>query len=142
MFDTFQAAATAPRQTLRRRLIAAGLTALLVAGASSATWAQHGPGGPDAMMGDPAQIGRMAEHLLKGLDVSEVQRAQVRQIAQAAATDVKPQQDARRALREKSLQLMAAPMASVPDEQALTTTSAGPSAPSRAATASAKLPCK
>ena len=109
MFDTPQAVVTAPRKTLRRRLLAAGLTLALAAGAANAAWAQGGPGGPDAMLGDPAHIGRMADHLLKGLDVSEAQRTQVRQIAQAAAADMKPQQEARRALRDKSLQLMAAP---------------------------------
>ena len=114
MFDTCQHIATAPRKTFHRRLLAAGLTLALATGAASPAWAQGGPpglgpGGPDAMMGDPAHFGRMADHLLKGLDVTEAQRTQVRQIAQAAAADLKPQQEARRALHEKGLQLMAAP---------------------------------
>ncbi len=117
MHETLQTVVTAPRKTFQRRLFAAGLSLALAAGAASPGFAQSGspgpPGsgldGPDAMMGDPAHLGRMADHLLKGLDVSEAQRTQVRQIAQAAVADMKPQQEARRALHEKSLQLMAAP---------------------------------
>ena len=112
MHETLQTVATAPRNTFQRRMFAAALTLALAAGAASPGWAQSGPpgsGGADATMGDPAHLGRLADHLLKGLDVSDAQRTQVRQIAQAAAADMKPQQEARRALRDKSLQLMAAP---------------------------------
>ena len=109
MFDTRQTPATAPRKSFHRRLLAAGLTLALAAGAASTTWAQGRPMGPEAMMGDPVPIGRIADHLLKRLDMTEAQRTQVRQIAQAAAADVKPLHEAGRALREQGLQLMAAP---------------------------------
>jgi Spy/CpxP family protein refolding chaperone len=47
--------------------------------------------------------------MLDGLNATDAQRAQVKQIAQAAASDLKGQREAGRALREKSLELFSAP---------------------------------
>jgi Spy/CpxP family protein refolding chaperone len=60
-------------------------------------------------MGSPEHMGRMVDHMLDGLNATDAQRAQVKQIAQAAAADLKGQREAGRALREKSLQLFSAP---------------------------------
>ena len=84
-------------------------------------WAGGGPGmgghpmgvpgmGEHGMaMGNPAHLGRMLDHMLDGLNATEAQRAQIRQIALAAAVDLRAQHQAGRALREKGLQLLVAP---------------------------------
>jgi protein CpxP len=106
--------------------------AVLVAGASMfalSAWAQPmgpgGMGGPGGMhghggMGEPGAMGmpfggspeRMArriDHMLDGLKATDAQRTQIKQIAQAAATDLKAQHEARAALRERGAQIFAAP---------------------------------
>lgn len=109
-------AAQMPQQNSRlvMRLMAASVFVVALAGAVFSAHAQghHGPGrgGPDAegmmMFGDsPRQLDRM----LDGLNASDAQRAQIRQIATAAAADLKGQRDAGRGLREKGMQLFAAP---------------------------------
>ncbi len=74
-----------------------------------------GPGGPGmggyGMMGGPgsARMSHMLDHMLDGLGATDAQRTQIRQIAQTAAADMKAQHEAGRALRERGLQLLAAP---------------------------------
>lgn len=69
-----------------------------------------GMGGPDMMMmGDPAHMGRGVDRMLDGLGVSDAQRSQIQQIVQAAATEMRAQHEAGRALRDKGLQLLTAP---------------------------------
>jgi protein CpxP len=77
-------------------------------------WAQpmrHGPEGGGMMMfgGSPERVARGVDHMLDGLNATDAQRTQIKQIAQAAATDLKAQHEATRALHEKSLQIFAAP---------------------------------
>ena len=75
-------------------------------------WAQPMMGGHDGargMMGSPEHMGRMLDHMLDGLNATDAQRSQIKQIAQAAATDMKAQHEAGRALREKGMQIFAAP---------------------------------
>ncbi len=76
-------------------------------------WAQpmrHGPGGGGMMFGgSPEHVARGVDRLLDGLDATDAQRTQVKQIAQAAALDLKAQREAARALRDKGLQIFAAP---------------------------------
>ena len=67
-----------------------------------------GMGGHGALMANPERLGRMVDHMLDGLNASAAQRNQIKQIVQAAATDLKAQRDAGRALREKGLQIFAA----------------------------------
>ncbi|MDN3921863.1 Spy/CpxP family protein refolding chaperone [Roseateles violae] len=62
-----------------------------------------GPGGPGLFDG-----GRI-EHLLDDVDASDAQRAQIRQIMQAARKDLQPQREAGRKLHEQGLALFAAP---------------------------------
>ena len=47
--------------------------------------------------------------MLDGLNATDAQRGQIKQIALAAAADLKAQREAGRGLREKSLQIFAAP---------------------------------
>lgn len=98
-----------------RKLMAVGvLMAVAALGAVGAHARGHegGHGGPGGMMmfgGSPERIGRGVEHFLDGLNANDDQRAQIRQIAQAAATDLKAQHEAGRTLRERGMQLLAAP---------------------------------
>ena len=73
---------------------------------------EGGHGGAGGMMmfgGSPERVGRGVDHFLDGLDASDPQRAQIKQIAQAAAADLKAQREAGRMLRERGMQLLAAP---------------------------------
>ncbi len=91
--------------------------ALTLAGSA---WAQHGHGERGGagmgmgmhgggMMGNPERMGSMMDHMLDGLNATDAQRSQIKQIAQAAGTDLKAQHDANRALHEKAMQIFAAP---------------------------------
>ena len=74
--------------------------------------AGHGHGGDGRgamMMGNPDQIGRMTDRMLQGLNATDAQRSQIRQIATAAGADMKAQHDAGRALRQKGIELFSAP---------------------------------
>jgi len=71
----------------------------------------HGPG-PGAMMmfgGSPEHVARHVDRMLDGLNATDAQRTQIKQIAQAAAVDLKAQHEAGKALRERGLQIFAAP---------------------------------
>ena len=108
-----------PTRPLMQRGVRWVVLATFVAVSSAAAlsaWAQPMPGGMmggheghGGMMGSPEQAGRMLDHMLDGLNATDAQRTQIKQIAQAAAADMKTQRDAGRALREKSLQIFAAP---------------------------------
>jgi Spy/CpxP family protein refolding chaperone len=94
------------------RLLVAGLM-LAVAGTFALTaFAQPGPrhGGPDGgmFMGGP-MMGRGLDHMLDSVKATDAQRAQIRQIAQAAAADLKAQRDARKALHEQAMAVFTAP---------------------------------
>ena len=93
------------------------LLGLLVAGASvvsMSAWSQgdggHGMGG-HAMggRGHGMMMGRMGDHMLDGLNATDAQRTQIKQIMQAARDDLKTQREAGRALRERGMQIFAAP---------------------------------
>lgn len=70
-----------------------------------------GPGGAGMMMfaGSPEQVARQVDRMLDGLNATDAQRAQVKQIAQAAAADLKTQGEATKGLHERSMQIFAAP---------------------------------
>ena len=109
----------APGQPAQRAVRWVVLSVLLAVSSTVAisAWAQpmrHGPGGMSGgggMMfgGSPEHIDRSVDHMLDGLSATDAQRTQIKQIAQAAAVDLKAQHEATRALREKSLQIFAAP---------------------------------
>ncbi len=98
------------------RLMAA--TVLLALAAATAQTAQaqpagehHGPrhgmrhGGPDMAMDSP----RMVERMLDAVSASAEQRAQVKQLADAARAEMKAQHESGRQLREQSAALFAQP---------------------------------
>lgn len=87
-----------------------GMVVALAATFALSAWAMpgghghHGMDGPGAMMG-----GRGADRMLDGINATEAQRTQIRQIFQAAASDMKAQREQRRALHERGLQIFSAP---------------------------------
>jgi Spy/CpxP family protein refolding chaperone len=96
------------------------VSVLVVAAAAVAVSAEaqerpHGPrggdGGPGMMMfgGPPGHMARRIDHMLDGLNATDAQRAQIKQIATAAATDLQAQREAGKGLRERSLQIFTAP---------------------------------
>lgn len=98
--------------------IAMTLVVVLSATVGLSAWAQQGPGGhrehggrggSGMFGGAPEHMGRMLNHMLDGLGTTDAQRSQIKQIAEAAATDMKAQREAGRALREKGLQIFSAP---------------------------------
>lgn len=110
-----------PRQgvSLAMRFVVGGVFAIATAAAAINVYAQgmgvpagHGAGPMPGMMmfgGSPEHLGRGIDHMLDGLGATEAQRAQVKQIAMAAAADLKTQREAGHALHEKSMEVFAAP---------------------------------
>lgn len=94
---------------------AVALGSVLAVGSAIALtgWAapHGGPGGHGGAMAmeSPRHLERMVERLLDGAQASDAQRTQVRQIAAAAAADLKGQREARRALRDEQLRLFGQP---------------------------------
>ncbi len=79
---------------------------------ASTAWARpggHGEGGGMMFGGSPERMGRMIDHMLDGVSASDQQRAQVKQIAQAAAADLKGTRTATRELRQRAMQVFTAP---------------------------------
>lgn len=74
----------------------------------------HGGGdahafGPRLLMGSPERIGRQVDRMLDGLNASDAQRAQVKEIAVKAAADIRAQMQAGRGLRQKGADALFAP---------------------------------
>ena len=68
-----------------------------------------GMGGAGMFMGRPEWVARRVDRMLDGVGASDAQRAQIRQIAQAAAADMTAQRDAGRGLRAQAVQILTAP---------------------------------
>ena len=94
------------------------ISVLVVAAAAVAVSAEAqerppgmGGGAGHGMMfgGPPEHLGRRIDHMLDGLSATDAQRAQIKQIAMAAGTDLRAQRDAGKGLRERSLQIFSAP---------------------------------
>ena len=108
------------KRTTRQRglkwLVAAVVVATTAAVSLSAV-AQHGPGpggpggfgGPGLFAGPPEHAARAVDHMLKGIDATDAQKAQITQIVQQAAADLKAQHVADKSLRDKGMQIFAAP---------------------------------
>ena len=111
---TSRAAARPLMQRGARWLVLATFVAVSSAAALSA-WAQPmgggmmGHEGRGGMMGSPDHMGRMLDHMLDGLNATDAQRTQIKQIAQAAGADLKAQREAGHALHEKAMAIFAAP---------------------------------
>ena len=102
----------------RFRLLWLGMLMAVLGTLAVTAWAQpmggrmgHHGGGMGGMMmgGSPEHVGRMVDHMLDGLNATDAQRSQIKQIAQAAATDLKAQRDASRGLHQRSMELFTAP---------------------------------
>ena len=100
----------------RVRWVMIGMLMTLLAALSLSAWSQPaasqpGMGGGSMMMfrGSPEHMGRMIDHMLDGLNASDAQRGQIKQIAAGAATDLKAQGEAGRALRQRAMQAFTAP---------------------------------
>lgn len=101
-------------RTRALRFMALGALIVATAAVSVPAHAQHrhgqGMDGPGMMFGGgPGHMARRLDRMLDGLQVSDAQRSQIRQIAQAAATDLKAQREATRSLRDQGLQIFTAP---------------------------------
>jgi Spy/CpxP family protein refolding chaperone len=103
------------------RWLIAGVVIAVSATVALSAWAQaepggHGPhhgggfgGGAGLFMGPPEHVDRAVDHMLDGLSATDAQRAQIKQIAEQAAADLKAQHEAGRGLHEKSMQIFTAP---------------------------------
>jgi Spy/CpxP family protein refolding chaperone len=104
---------------LQWRLLWIGMLMAVLSTLAVTAWAQpmmgggmgghHGMGGGMMMGGSPERMGRMIDHMLDGLGATDAQRTQIKQIVQAAATDLKAQREAGRGLHQRGLQLFTAP---------------------------------
>ena len=93
-------------------VVAAAVVAVSTAHAQGMHRPGGGPGmdGPGMMFsGPPERVGRMVDHMLDGLGATDAQRMQIKQIAVGAATDLKAMADRGRPLRDRGMQIFAAP---------------------------------
>ena len=108
----------------RVRLVMIGMVVTLLAAIGVSAWAQTAPatappqagmhhhgamGGPGMMGGSPERMGRMLDHMLDGLNASDAQRTQIKQIMAQAAADLKSQHAAARDLRSRGMDVFTAP---------------------------------
>jgi Spy/CpxP family protein refolding chaperone len=117
-------------QGQRIRMVMIGMLVTLLAAIGVSAWAQPAPpppgmeggmghgmqgmhggmGGGDMMFrGSPEHMGRMIDHMLDGLNASDAQRSQIKQIAAQAAADLKAQAASARGLRQRGMQIFTAP---------------------------------
>ena len=91
-------------------MLAAIVTAVAAHAQGRGGLGMSGPGGGMMMFGgSPERIGRVVDHMLDGLNASDAQRSQIKQIAMAAAADLRAQRESGKGLREKGMQIFAAP---------------------------------
>jgi len=95
------------------RWLVAGMVLAVSATVALSAWAQPGPGGHHGGgMEGPGLFmahGRGLDRMLDSVNASDAQRAQIKQIAQQAAADLKAQHQQARALHEQSLKIFTAP---------------------------------
>ena len=117
MTQTTTTKASAPRTLGRVRVLTFGTLMAVLATWAMASWAQpmgghgghHEMGGGMMMGGSPERMARMIDRMLDGLNATDAQRGQIKQIVQVAATDLKSQREAHRALRQQGMQIFTAP---------------------------------
>jgi periplasmic protein CpxP/Spy len=114
---TVKASGTTGQGARGVKRMALGLLVAVAGTLAVSAWAQGGHGhrgggfgGAGLFMGQPEHVARGVDRLLDGLNATDAQRAQITQIAQAAAVDLKAQREAGRGLRERGLQLFTAPV--------------------------------
>lgn len=97
------------------RLFLGSLVLAVAGGTALAAFADnggpHGHGGPRAegMMFGPVMMGRGLDHMLDAVNATDAQRTQIKQIAQAAAADLKAQHEAGKSLHEQGMALFTQP---------------------------------
>ena len=100
-------------RSLSARSIRWTMLAMLLAISSTvalSAWAMPGGGhGGPGMMGGGMLSERRIDHMLDGLNATDAQRTQIKQIAAVAAQDLRGQRDTRRALAERSAAIFTAP---------------------------------
>ncbi len=122
----------------RVRVVLLGMAMTLLAAISLSAWSQPAPPPPRGVMGEggpgmghmhhgmggggmgggmggmmfggsPERMGRMVDHMLDGLNATDAQRTQIKQIAAAATGDLKSQAQSGRDLRQRGMQIFTAP---------------------------------
>lgn len=78
-----------------------------------------GPGGHEMFMGNARHMERMIDRMLDAVNATDAQRTQVKQIAGAAATDLRSQRESARGLREQSMGLFTQPTVDAAAAEAL-----------------------
>ena len=121
MVDVQVAAVRSKRQgggfTTRWMTIGMAVVALTCVASPAQAQVHHGGGhaarggAPHMMMfgGSPEQVGRVVDRMLDGLNATDAQRSQIKQVAIEAGADLKAQREAGRGLRAQGMQLFAAP---------------------------------
>lgn len=105
------------------RLLSVAVLAAVLGTVAVSAWAQPGGHGGHAMqgggMGGMPMQGRMVEKMLDSVNASPEQRAQVKQITERSAADMKAQHESGRALREQGLKLFTQPVVDANAAEAL-----------------------
>jgi Spy/CpxP family protein refolding chaperone len=95
------------------RLFLAGLVLAVIGSFALTAFAQGGPhgghGGEHGMFMGPPLMGRGLDHMLDSVKATDQQRAQIKQIAQAAAADLKAQHEQARSLHEQAMAIWTQP---------------------------------
>jgi periplasmic protein CpxP/Spy len=114
--NTSSTPATPRRWFGAKRLAAAALIALAGGATLSAFAMEHRHGGPGMMGGGPGMgmgmgpmSGRGMDRMLDGIDATDQQRAQIRQIMQSAMGDMRSQREGHRALLDRAMAVYTAP---------------------------------
>ena len=103
------------------RLFGGAVLVAVLGSVAVSAWAQGGPGmhGGGPGMHGMGFGGRMAERMLDSVNASAEQRAQVKQITDRAAADMKAQHESGRALREQGMKLFTQPVVDANAAEAL-----------------------
>ena len=117
----------ATTQSRSLKMLFTGVLLAVMATVAMTSWAHtthgghHGPmGGPGMFLsGSPEHIDRAVDHMFEGIDISDVQRRQLKDIAKAAAKDVRAQMESGRELRARMRSLFTAPTIDEPAVEGL-----------------------
>ena len=117
MTQTLSTTSTASRTRARVRMLLLGMLVAATATWAVTSWAQPGGWGGGyhreaafgGGLGGPMASPRMLDRMLDGVNATDNQRAQIKQITQAAAADLQSQRQAARDLRQRSLDVFTAP---------------------------------
>lgn len=98
-------------QSVLKQIVKTTVVATILLGAALTAQAQpmmgRGGDGPAMMFGGGSH---MMEHMLDSVDATDAQRAQIKQVIQAAMQELKAQHEAGRQLRQQGMALFAAPV--------------------------------